>query len=371
MQDPNLQPQSFRGYYPSFRLNGVDLIDSLHAIAVGDSGMILETDDAGATWEQVDSRVTSVLVDVHCNSENEGIIIGVDPSVILVNTDERGWRAIPFIPRDSIYDEPVSCHSYGGEQFRICESESGIYATSDEWQTVDSSFYPAGWRNTWAWWFPWNDRSASGDTLVFLLDSLIGDPSDSVIYASFRSSDGGKNWQSIGDTFGNFIQSAHSNTIAALSHPPSSYSWWPGSVALSNDLGSTWKTDTLEFDTTLGSAALIKAMTFLPDGSMVGIFSRYDSLTKGSYDDEFFALSEPLDLSVRSVTSMPQAFSLYPNPATNLLNFTSSAGSLSLFNPLGRSYDVKQSGNALDISSLPSGVYFVSDGVSRAKFVKE
>ena len=53
------------------------------------------------------------------------------------------------------------------------------------------------------------------------------------------------------------------------------------------------------------------------------------------------------------------------------LNLVSPAGTISISDPLGRSYAVPRNGDALDISTLPSGVYFVSDGVSRAKFVKE
>jgi photosystem II stability/assembly factor-like uncharacterized protein len=65
------------------------------------------------------------------------------------------------------------------------------------------------------------------------------------------------------------------------------------------------------------------------------------------------------------------SIAVYPNPAENSISITNSNGPLSILDPLGRSYTVPRTGNTLDISSLPSGVYFVSDGVSRAKFVKE
>ena len=62
---------------------------------------------------------------------------------------------------------------------------------------------------------------------------------------------------------------------------------------------------------------------------------------------------------------------IYPNPSSSVLKIESSNGQLSILDPLGRSYEVHRNANTLDISSLPSGVYFVSDGRSRAKFVKE
>jgi hypothetical protein len=65
------------------------------------------------------------------------------------------------------------------------------------------------------------------------------------------------------------------------------------------------------------------------------------------------------------------SIAVYPNPATNSISIANSNRPLSILDPLGRSYEVKQTGNTLDVSSLPPGVYFLSDGVSRAKFVKE
>ncbi len=71
------------------------------------------------------------------------------------------------------------------------------------------------------------------------------------------------------------------------------------------------------------------------------------------------------------VGSQQRPVTFYPNPATSSISITNSNGPLSILDPLGRSYEVKQTGNTLDVSALPSGVYFVSDGHTRAKFVKE
>jgi hypothetical protein len=62
---------------------------------------------------------------------------------------------------------------------------------------------------------------------------------------------------------------------------------------------------------------------------------------------------------------------IIPDPATGSITVKGSAGPFTIFDPLGRSYQMPGMANTLDISSLPSGVYFVSDGLSRAKFVKE
>ncbi len=365
MQDPGLQPSNSSSV--SFPLNSVDLIDSLVAIAVGDSGIVM-TYDAGNTWSRMNPIVQSNFIGVHCSSLDQGIIIGIDPSVILVLTDERGWRVVPFVP-DSVNDFPISCHSYGDGIFRVFESASGIYTTSDDWQTVDSSFYPFGWHGPSPLAHSYSNASiGNGDTLLLSMGKLGKTFHDTS--ACVRSFDGGNHWAFTEDTFTQLIQSpVNSNTVIALQH--SLGNWWPGFFALSTDLGSTWQIDTLEFDTTLGAPAIIIGLTFLSDGSMIGVFSRSDALTGSPMGDQFIAKSEPLFSSVKPLTSSAQQAFLYPNPAASILNVENAGGTITITDPLGRTFEVKQTGNTLDISSLPSGVYFVSDGHSRAKFVKE
>ena len=78
----------------------------------------------------------------------------------------------------------------------------------------------------------------------------------------------------------------------------------------------------------------------------------------------------------------PFTFSVVPNPAQNEITIVGIGGNASthaftISDPMGRSYPVPilSGGDArptrLDISSLPSGVYFVSSGPARVKFVKQ
>ncbi len=86
---------------------------------------------------------------------------------------------------------------------------------------------------------------------------------------------------------------------------------------------------------------------------------------------------DPVTLTQFLFTGSPVTITgIVPNPAQTSIEVQLSSPSptpisFTLSDPLGRSYEVRQTGNTLDISSLPSGVYFISDGVSRAKFVKE
>ncbi|HWF44065.1 MAG TPA: T9SS type A sorting domain-containing protein, partial [Candidatus Kapabacteria bacterium] len=69
--------------------------------------------------------------------------------------------------------------------------------------------------------------------------------------------------------------------------------------------------------------------------------------------------------------------SLFPNPAATTLTITAHEWihTIGVTDILGRevlSSTIPSDGNiTLDISSLPSGLYFVSDGIARVKFVKE
>ncbi len=94
------------------------------------------------------------------------------------------------------------------------------------------------------------------------------------------------------------------------------------------------------------------------------------TLYAGTVEDGLFRYI-PAASSVETSVSSPENFTIFPNPATNQIQIISGVGNISILDPLGRSYEVKQTGNTLDVSALPSGVYFVSDGQSRAKFVKQ
>ncbi len=65
----------------------------------------------------------------------------------------------------------------------------------------------------------------------------------------------------------------------------------------------------------------------------------------------------------------------FPNPASGELQIMGAqTGEIHLFDLMGRermSGTTDGSGTTLDVSTLPSGMYFVSDGFSKVKFVKE
>jgi hypothetical protein len=135
-----------------------------------------------------------------------------------------------------------------------------------------------------------------------------------------------------------------------------------GRIAMSSNGGTTWSCDTVPLS---NGVPYFKILSIAVTGS-----GRVIAAIETDGDSNFLAYLEPVSSSVNTPAISPNNFSIFPNPATNEIQITSIEGSISISDPLGRSYEVKQSGNTLDVSVLPSGVYFISDGHSRAKFVK-
>jgi hypothetical protein len=62
---------------------------------------------------------------------------------------------------------------------------------------------------------------------------------------------------------------------------------------------------------------------------------------------------------------------VYPNPASTVLHVEGSVGPLSVLDEFGQTYPAQMMDGALDVSSLSPGVYFVTDGKRKTRFVKE
>ena len=139
-------------------------------------------------------------------------------------------------------------------------------------------------------------------------------------------------------------------------------------ILYSSDRGVMWTVDTLLFGTTpddlsgAKDAGVCAGIGLNTQGDLIGIFGPFDCC---------LLFGARVSLGVQAISAAEYGAQIYPNPATETVNITFSSVRLTIFDPLGRSYSVKRTGSTLDISSLPSGVYFISDGSSRAKFVKE
>ena len=148
-------------------------------------------------------------------------------------------------------------------------------------------------------------------------------------------------------------------------------SYWLRSIAYSSNNGSTWSVDSTTF----------KVDSFLY--SMYWFDARHGWIVADNYNP-FPDTTDPrdfiwcydadgdADVQTTIVGIKYGTIQVYPDPATNVLYLNEMDDALEIYDPLGRKYPVTANGNSLDISHLPSGVYFLYDGVAvRAKFLKE
>jgi hypothetical protein len=370
------------GNFVTGYIHQIDQIDSLHAIAVGDSGLILATSDGGESWVKQSCPVTSDLLDVDCSDLESGIIVGTNPSVILIRS-EVSWVVSPF-KTDNFWwwweGFGRLCKSYGGGKYRAFSYygafQTRIYTTRDTWHTVDSNSVPEWMPDSLSRFKFSCVRFGEDDTIILGGAASIDSQTDTLSRAVIlRSFDGGTTWEFIIDSSNNpvgflYLSPINHDTILSLWTPDSTGPYNP--VLWSTNLGASWHLDTFLFDKKIGHPVVAQNISFTRSGVMVGAFFCFAN--NQSTPDSGFLGRSTTDLFASSVgASLPvvEKLGLYPDPARQVLNFESGSSSLLIVDPLGRSYEVKQTGNTLDVSSLPSGVYFVSDGHSRAKFVKE
>jgi Secretion system C-terminal sorting domain/BNR/Asp-box repeat len=366
-QDPGLPHERTDWLGPGSTSNPqlliVQQIDSLNAVVAGDSGLFVKTTDGGNTWQRQDLHSMGQVYSVHFSDPMTGIVVKnwnytpSDSSNIMFTHDGGvTWLPSKFCP----WLAATMCHSDGGETFRaIGYAEGPVYTTHDDWATIDST----------AWIIPLADtvhvfgacNFKGTDTLVGYGTTQAGNP---YMFID-RSSDDGESWNmpDIPDTL---IQSAVS--MSSLNRDIVFYGGWStkNQIAVSRDNGTTWEIDDFAMnpDTT---APDIFSIAVTGNNEGVGVFSFSGFLAS----PDVLARGVPLSSGVAASTPVQQTLEIFPNPATNTIAITNSSGAITVTDPLGRNYDLKRTGNALDVSALPSGVYFISDGQSQAKFVKE
>jgi photosystem II stability/assembly factor-like uncharacterized protein len=353
-------------------LHSVEQIDSLNVIVGGTSGTFIRTSDGWKTWRADTFNFPPVVLYRDTQAINitetdfsdlaEGVLFD-SPDGALFWTTDTGQHWVEQRPGGNM-------HPYGNGMWR--EYRAGynfndpdtILTTLDNWNTMDTA--------TFTWNGPFlkgdlthgNFEFGAGDTLVsfaFRYDST----GINQIFTMVQSTDLGENWYEIPVPSTNRITNAivsplDGQTIVVAGQDST------GEILLSSDHGATWELDTVPLDNGI-PYTYISAISVTGSGRVIASIET-DSNVEGSM---VLAYLEPIPSVVASQASIQQKLTLYPNPSTNILNLESPSGNISILDPLGRNHAVPRNGDELDVSSLPSGVYFVSDGHSRAKFVKE
>src|SRR5262249_26476607 len=253
--------------------NGAILLDSGTGFVVGDTGTILKSTDAGATWTPLTSGTSATLHGVYFLDPNDGVAVG-DSGTILRTTDGGGaWQSVASGVKDSL--RSVAFSGTNG----ICggDSQDILYSTDSgaSWQISQSGFLGGGFLGaqmmsattgfvagqnsifqalvgkttdggvTWAFQNFYFDGNEGGANDLFFLDQNTGLVSGSVFDgrgAIARTTDAGMNWSTL------FFD----QPVEGLAFPATASGFVAGSggrIAHTTDAGETW------VDQTSGSTA--------------------------------------------------------------------------------------------------------------------
>jgi photosystem II stability/assembly factor-like uncharacterized protein len=367
-------------------------------------GNYYRSTDTGKTWTQ-DSVANPLGGNTNCFTEigsiiygGNGLVSGGDLGIIYSTDSGAAWDWLTdIVPYDNFtgYQNGINALTTVDSNL-IAGTDSGVFISTDsDWVRSNTGL---------------GTDSLCIDAFLWVGSTLFGGSNGNnggaAIGGVFRSTDSGVSWGHISSS-----NLANAGSIYTLAwNGQTMYAGTEAGVYLSTDNGSTWNTannglPTMNFDLFAYSFAFVgpdvlvatNAGIFLsrdngatwtdfnqgvqgPDigATSIAIYGQY--LFAGLGNDEPDGPSvwrRPLsDLGISGVaeSAAPNSDSnlcVFPNPATNSITVESANGPISILDPLGRRYVVPQSGNTLDISTLPAGVYFVSDGHSEVKYVKE
>ncbi len=353
----------------NYKLNAIQVIDSNNIVVCGSVGVILHTFDGGITWTKQSFSDSSTIPDfacIHFSDPATGIVTANGNQVgtpDLYTTIDSGshWNPITLI------SDPLLTigHSYGAGMYRVAfpnystSTENEIYTTHDNWETYDSTEVAGSFMlDILGYSF------GLGDTLVAY--NLNGSPDPEL------TTDGGVVWMqpsNLNDSTFNATDMSPLEQNPVFLVGGESDTTRLNNVFVSFDNGATWQARLIQSanDTPI---FWIRHVAVTGSGEAIAIIVAQRGMGT-TVEQDYLGYLAPIQAGLHVPFALPSIFAIYPNPATNVLNLESPSGNISILDPLGRNYSVPRNGNTLDISSLPSGVYFVSDGVSRAKFVKE
>ncbi len=363
----------------------------------GASTGICVSTDSGATWNLVD---TSLIEDITALAVSGSNLYAAYDDLYLTTdrgmswTIDTGLSTVTIIGNTTIYYTISALGVLGMNLFAELYG-GGLYRSTDggvSWSSADSglneenviSFAEIGSKlfvgvqgngvyrstdNGTSWTLAGLSDEESINAIAVSGTNLFAATGNVITNGGvFRSTDSGTSWTventGLTDTTVTALMASGTNLFAGTRN---------GGVFLTTNNGASWTN--VGFDSVGAIGPDVGITGFAIIGSDLYTATGIDESNNVAAGVWRRPLSEmiPAQSTVTEVpsSSINESISAFPNPATNIITISSSAGPFSILDPLGRSYEVKQSGNTLDVSALPSGVYFVSDGQTRAKFVKE
>jgi photosystem II stability/assembly factor-like uncharacterized protein len=311
-----------------------------------DGSILCHTSEAGQTWI-FDTNKTSLGSTVQCiyflDSLN-GFEGGAGYSLFRTFDGGKNWSLV--------YDSTnnIGNDDGGGYQIKFCNPKLGISLSGGYLSYI---LYTTDGGLTWL-----NNQGAPGFTGNSGPRGLsYPDPNNAWFTDGFKlyhSTDSGQTWTTIIEdplSYGGFRSSCFLDSIHGIvtGGDPDTLK-----IGYTSDGGKSWQT------TTIDSEGSYETFTSFPDTNTAYV-GGFDAVYKLNV----------ANLAVQVTPIINTNLQIYPNPATNTISIINSSGPLAISDPLGRNYEIKGNGNVLDVSTLTPGVYFLSDGITQAKFVKE
>jgi photosystem II stability/assembly factor-like uncharacterized protein len=160
------------------RYYGLSTTDGISLWLVGSDGKILKTNDAGVSWEKLDSGIKSGLQDVAVWNEKQAIVVGNGPKVLRTEDGGQTWRGVE-LPKREMATKLLRVKAMPG---------GGAWAVGEAGMVLRSQDFGLGWRLVGnAEDVAWNDISFVGNK-----GWLVGE------FGRIKvTSDGGSTWDAV------------------------------------------------------------------------------------------------------------------------------------------------------------------------------
>jgi hypothetical protein len=338
----------------------IQQIDSLNVVAVGDSGLIMRTYDAGVTWHKQSyyKELKHLISGAHFSDSLNGILTGYGANSVVMTTSDggRNWNRVTKISSEEFID----CYAFGDGKYALLGAGEGpLSVTTDNFQTIQTiNLVDYFQDSTWEYIDMKGCLFLSEDTII-----AYGGYRYQADYGYIiRSTDRGSTW-SLPYTPPGMWAVSHmtrpkGDTILAAGLPDDG-------VHISTDRGVTWHRDSLIHNS--DAPAYVCHGIAWAKNDPVAIFTGFPLL--GYPSDIFIGIRQQTGVESGGLLSYDHR--IFPNPATSIINIASiEEGTLyQIYDILGRQVMsgkvLDQAALSVDVSGLPRGVYYVFVGDAR------
>jgi photosystem II stability/assembly factor-like uncharacterized protein len=334
-------PKTFDTLQPSEAIVALQMVDSLNVYAIS-SHWFWRSMDGGVSWtpqklaksDVVGFPINNLKMDFF--NSKEGIVCTDDHPYYTTSDGGMTWDT-----GNIGYVFPSACKAYGNGKFRILSTL--LYTTENYGKTTSNSYTYLIDSVAADTGFHFAFFELGGGDTIFAFCVHANPPGTWYHNFVYLSTDSGVHWteQTMKDTaIGDrpyVATCADSGTIFVTGYPPAV-------VTFTTDHGSTWQSDsTTDNDplpngdiTSIALAGSQNALAIIPAIDIDTIIVNGQSYP---ISGSVLARLERVPSSVtRSIPA--QTFSIYPNPAAEILNIDAESEMVSILDPLGRTYSV-------------------------------